>query len=511
MEKIISDRRWGYLLLIASLSAICVATIFPFKFVIPEGFSGQFIVNEFNFGSSIKDYWQNILLFVPFGIGLAVIVDRPQQSTLTRLILIISFLASAILSTTIELTQFFLPSRVSNLTDIICNSLGGTLGGIFYGWRSSIVRFIVGILTANPSKLSLKSLFIAIASYCTIVILAIWVLLISVNLSNWDNDFYLAIGNEVTGDRPWNGYIKSLYISDRSLTKSQVAQAFKQPDPFFEQLPTTIASLFTKKRNYRKEDSNYLPDLLWQNTSSSRSERISKGVPKGIHFDISFRKPRLFKAGYCSPQNNLTSRTNSLSSNLEAIQHGDRQFSGILLNSKQWLKSEEPAFDLSQKLKATNEFSLFLTVASKDLNQIGPARILALSDGIYGQNLIIGQEGTSLSFRLRTPITGSNANQPEFIVPNVFNNYGTRQILITFAKRKISFYIDNIDERYSFIFTPYISFHSYFPWDKTNWVINLENINSSEYSLIFYLIVTIPLVILLIITSCFLLLKLVIK
>lgn len=475
MEKIIGDRRWGHLLLIASLSAICVATIFPFKFVIPEGFSGSFIVNEFRVGSSIKDYWQNVLLFIPFGVAVASTGDRQQRNTLT--ILIIGFLASTILSTTVELTQFFLPPRVSNVTDIICNSFGGTLGAILYGWRSNIVEFIIGILTANPNKLSLKSLFVAIASYCSLVILGIWILLISVNLSNWDDDFYLALGNEVTGDRPWNGYIENLYISDRDLARSEVALAFARTDAFFAQLPSTIVSLdFTKRQNYARGNNQYLPNLLWQNASSS-------------------------------PQIKLGDRVNNSSETKQAVNYNNRQHSGILVNSKHWLKTEQPAVALNQKLEVTSEFSLLVTIASKELKQVGPARIISLSGGIHAQNLVIGQEGTGLSFRLRTPITGNTPNQPEFIISNVFNNYSDRQILITFAERELTFYIDRADNKYSFVFTPYISFFSYLPWNQANWIINLKNLNASKYRLNFYIIVAIPLVFLAIRTIHYLLLK----
>ena len=196
----IGYRRWGLLLLLASLSCICAATISPFNFVLPEGFSWQFIIEEFNFVSSVKDYLQNILLFIPLGISLGIILIPTQQKI--GMILCIIFFTSALLSTSVELTQFLLPSRVSNLTDIIYNSLGGILGGVLYYWRTHIIHFFSGVLTANLHKLSLKSLLVAIVSYCTLIVFGIWVLSISVNLTNWDEDYYLAIGNEVTGDRP---------------------------------------------------------------------------------------------------------------------------------------------------------------------------------------------------------------------------------------------------------------------------------------------------------------------
>jgi len=125
---------WRNIWLIASLSAIVAATISPFNFTIPTGFSYEYILDKFRFGSTLKDYWQNILLFLPFGISLAVAILRQRLVNRPIAIAIIS-VTSILLSSTIEMTQLLLPSRVSNLSDIICNSLGGILGGIIYFWR----------------------------------------------------------------------------------------------------------------------------------------------------------------------------------------------------------------------------------------------------------------------------------------------------------------------------------------------------------------------------------------
>ena len=465
----ISSRRWGWLLLVASLSCICVATIFPFKFVIPEGLSGQFIIEEFNFGSSVKDYLQNILLFIPLGISLGIILTPKQPKVW---IILGSLFTSAILSTTIELTQFLLPTRVSNLTDIIYNSLGGTLGGVLYYWRIHIIQFFSGILTGNPHKLSLKSLLIAIVSYCSLVVLGIWVLLISVNLSNWDENYYLAIGNEVTGDRPWNGYIHSIYISDRSLNSSEVVTAFKQTDSFFFQLPSLVTSLvFHDYRNHYQDQSQQLPDLRWQKTLSLSA---------------------------------IDHSSDDLVKNIGSKKHLNQT---VLFSQEQWLKTEQPAVSLNSKLKDTDEFSISLILATNKINQFGPARIISLSDGIYDQNMIIGQERTDLNFRIRTPITGSNANQPEFIIPNIFDDRGFHHILITFSEKKLRFYIDRPDNQYFFEFTPATSFLIYFPWEKRPWIVNLQDFDLLKYQQLFYIIIVIPLVILLILLIYYLLIN----
>ncbi|NJO96266.1 MAG: VanZ family protein [Pleurocapsa sp. CRU_1_2] len=447
--------RWGNLLFIASLAAIVIATISPFNFQIPPGFSDQFIFQKFEFGGSVKDYWQNILLFIPLGISLAMIGDRQRLNSPT--IVAVACLVSILTTSAVETTQLFLPSRVSNLSDIICNSLGGTLGAIFYFWRKYIAQFLLGLIYQDTNRLSLKSLLIAIASYCAFVTLMVLVLLANVNLSNWDDYYYLAIGNEVTGDRPWNGRINNLYISDRGFNPSQVQQAFTEADTLFAQSPDLVTFLkFTEEANSYQDRSHHLPKLLWQNVSASDAQAQKRSL-----------------------------KTQQSSEN-----------AGILVNSRQWLKTAQPAAALTQKLQHTGEFSLYLAVSSNNPNQSGPARIISLSYGTVNHNLAIGQEGTDLQLRLRTPITGSAASQPRFRIPRIFENNDLCRLLVVFADKKLDFYINNAATKYSFEFTPATSFFSYIPWSRVDWIVNLEKFKPLKYQLLFYTIIIIPLVIL---------------
>jgi hypothetical protein len=45
-------------------------------------------------------------------------------------------------------------------------------------------------------------------------------------ISNWDNTFALVLGNEVSGDRSWQGLIKFVAIHDRALTAAQALQNY---------------------------------------------------------------------------------------------------------------------------------------------------------------------------------------------------------------------------------------------------------------------------------------------
>ncbi|BAZ44349.1 hypothetical protein NIES4102_13570 [Chondrocystis sp. NIES-4102] len=441
----ITKKKWGLFLLIASLSCIFVATIYPFRFTIPPEFSLKFIFREFHFGSSIKDYIQNVLLFIPFGVSIAKVISTKGKTIVLWRIITISFIFSAIFSSIVELTQFFITIRTSNLTDIIYNSFGGSLGSFIYSYWQPLKKFTWGILTGKSEQLNIKTILSAIALYCSLVTLGIWFLLINVNLSNWDNNFYLAIGNEVTGDRPWNGRISSVQFSDRSLSPLAIGKLLNLPINSETQLASLISFDFSKWQEVY-QDSQRNINLFWQDNISDSYQ-------------------------------NLSNQT-------------------IIVDANHWLKSEQPVKTLTKQLKQTNEFTLYLSLATNQLNQTGPARILALSQGTKAHNLIVGQAGNNLEFRLRTPITGNSASQPEFTIPNVFNDLSLHKIIITFGNKKIDFYIDNIANHYSFKFQANNSFFIYFPWDKKNWKLNLQDYNIAKDKLIFNLIIVTPLIIL---------------
>ncbi|MEZ6121153.1 MAG: DUF1553 domain-containing protein [Pirellulaceae bacterium] len=51
------------------------------------------------------------------------------------------------------------------------------------------------------------------------------------SLENWDEQFRMAVANEVSGDRPWRGHIFLLAIYDRSLSATEVQQNFSAGIP----------------------------------------------------------------------------------------------------------------------------------------------------------------------------------------------------------------------------------------------------------------------------------------
>lgn len=451
---------WGYLLLIASSVAIFIATISPFNFVITDSFSENIIIDSFHGSTNIKDYVRNILLFVCFGLACAKILTN-KKYRLDK-ILTLCFLLSAIFSLSIELTQILLPSRISSFSDIICNSLGGLLGGSIYCWRKDFARLIYSVINRDYRQINLQFLAAIIVSYIATIICS-WALLInSINLSNWSKDAYLAIASEVTGQIFWRGSIASLYICDRAIDRSEIDRAFKSTNSFFSRSPNLVTSfLFSEVRPFYSDKKAGTPDLHWQQQSPYRSSSYS---------------------------------SNNLIENVKAttIDRQAHNYNSVLFERKNSLISVAPATDLNQRIRTAQEFTLSIILATNKLKQVGPSRIVSLGENIYHRNLMLGQEDSNLVFYFRTPITGERATQPGFYIPNFFQDTNFHQILITFSDRQITFYVDNPSRQYNFIFQPSTLLKLFLPLLVEQWNINLASFDLLKAKIVFRSFVLIP-------------------
>jgi VanZ family protein len=453
-------RQWSYLVLITSFICIVVATLSPFKFSLPENFSPQSILNNFHHTSDIKDYSRNIILFIPFGLALASVLFQNNYKRST--VLIIAFATSLGLSFSVELIQSFSAVRISNLTDVVTNTLGGLFGAALYSWRQLLIPFTRAVIQINGNHLTIKSLLLIFTSFFTLICMAILVLLMSANFNNWNDDFNLSIGNESTGDRPWQGYMSSLHIVDRAFDSDSIAQSFKEKNKFFARLPNLVVSLVATPdgQGYIGFD-RQVPLLLWQGIKSADdTDKVSKKL---------------------SEQSSLF------------INAGMRQDQRVFIDHDYWLKTKEPVISINNRLRKTSEFTLSTVVASDQIKQDGLTRIISISKNPFYRNLTLGQNGKNLGLRLRTPITGENGTEPEFIIPDVFKDKNSHQILITFAHQTLNFYIDRLENKYTFRFEPEITFPSYYPGSIKNWQINLKDFSKLKYQIAFYSISLIPL------------------
>ena len=163
-QKVINDKlnklhdqliNWlGLSLMILSLLLISMSTLVPFDFSVLNEISWYKLVVEFYKPSAnSNDLLLNILLFIPFGFGLAGFAYLKNNCVKEGLIFMgIVFM----LSMTIECLQVFLPERSTSFLDVVTNVLGGFLGFFLFKalYNRFFARFLSLVQRARPYQLA---------------------------------------------------------------------------------------------------------------------------------------------------------------------------------------------------------------------------------------------------------------------------------------------------------------------------------------------------------------------
>ncbi len=377
------------ILVIFSILVVLVATLYPFNFALPDNISKRELVNSFDNNSFFSDQVNNVLLFLPFGFGLTGLLQGKKTKLILQLIAVT--LASAGLSSTVELLQIMVPSRTPTPADIFNNSFGGFLGLIcFYIWNSQSFKAILQRIESSKASNSISKITLFFTGYIILTFLITIPWQATTSLSGWNPNFPLIIGNEKTANRGWEGYISELNITNQALSQNQVKQIFSQSNSFQILKDSLVADYeFTGKGPY-KDKSGKQPDLLWNGESTTENQE------------------------------------------------------GILISANNWLQTATPVTSLSKSIGETSEFTISSTLTTTQTEQTGPARIISLSGDSLRRNFTLGQQGSDLVFRVRTPLTGANASDVKLDVPNVFNDKKPHQIVITYSKSSLIIYVDSI-------------------------------------------------------------------
>jgi len=436
-----NSRNWFNLMLIASIAGIVTVTLSPFNFFLPDSLSLSGVIQKFHYSSNIKDYVRNILLFIPLGISLAGILETYKHKFWQ--IVLSGLICGLVLSSMIELSQVALNSRVSSISDIVCNSLGSMLGTSLYIARQDFNNLFKASVKNNFTQVNSRFLLIILISYCLTLFLGARLLKNDLNLSNWNENYYLAIGSEVDGLATWNGFLTNLEICDRALTPEEVSNAWYQGQLSCDSSSNSVAAYtFNHLKTSYQDEKGQSPELIWRNNTFP---------PKDQREPINSQQNILFKYPHS-------------------------------------LISQTAARNINQKIKQSGEFSLSLKAATNHLKQVGPARIISLAGGLESRNLQVGQTGRDLVLFLRTAITGSHASQPSFLIPNFFANYKLHHLLITYNKDEITFYVDQVKNKYTFKFQLATSVRLYLPWTSPypGWRIDVTQANLYQSNLIFF-------------------------
>jgi len=120
-------------ILIAAIAGIIFLTLYPFRFLLNRHVHGPvipFLLDGWGKAAGPFDVVLNILLFVPYGFGLALKFRGKGKSRAATLG--VCLVAGALLSYTIELLQFYIPLRDSGWEDVFTNSTGSVVGLLLF-------------------------------------------------------------------------------------------------------------------------------------------------------------------------------------------------------------------------------------------------------------------------------------------------------------------------------------------------------------------------------------------
>jgi len=195
---------------------------------------------------------------------------------------------------------------------------------------------------------------------------------------HWDESYWILLGGKDDPDsRPWDGSIRDLWIFDHSVNSAEAAQLLKGHIPA-HMSTSLIADYPLSGINPLGERSGSLPGL--------------RPRSKPPHFD----------------------------------------FAGATFHCGTSLTSTNPVAPIAISVNRSGQFSIVLTVATSDLQQFGPSRIVSIAANAFHRNLTLGQTRTALSLRWRSFLTGKNGTTPEIEFPGIFRSLKPQRLVVSF-------------------------------------------------------------------------------
>jgi hypothetical protein len=188
-------------------------------------------------------------------------------------------------------------------------------------------------------------------------------------LANWDGRFRLALANELTKDRPWQGTLHLVAIYDRALSAEEAKQNHAAGAR-----PAAAAALASFAPASQRVSSR-LEALYTFDEASGDTVRDSAAAGEPLHLKIE---------------------------NAAAVKW---ETAGLAVNGSTLIAAAQPPKRLIDAVKKSKAVTLEAWVTPADTQQSGPARILTLSNGVVQRNFTLGQDGNKYDIRFRGSAT----------------------------------------------------------------------------------------------------------
>ena len=385
-------RGWSNRILLLATAGILFLTLYPFRFDFHAAVAGggsPFLLGRSEKTAGLFDVILNVLLFIPFGFGLAAKLRQRGKSRAFTFALALA--TGALFSYCIEFLQIYIPPRDSGWEDIFTNTSGSVSGFLLYeflgkpvlDWLSNCEYWLESLLTPWRT-------FVVLLIYFALWFAGSFQLQKTTRLRDWRSDALLVVGNDASGKYPWKGTINAMQIWDLAL-RSEVAQQLSGGQATDNADPGLLVDYdFSAGPPFRNQRQIF-SELSW---SPSAPAAPTPGV--------------------------------------------------LQLDGSAWLTSRVPVPDLVANLEKTNQFALRV-VCTPVRGTGGDGRIVSISQPSGFPNLILRQEDSSLAFWFRNPLSASHALLA-WVVPGVFTAGGTRDILYSYDGSNLSLFIDGKQE-----------------------------------------------------------------
>ena len=405
--------RWSNRILIVAIIGIVYFTLFPFRFnfrTTAPGYTSPFLLGPSQKNSINLDFFLNVLLFIPFGIGLGAQLRKRGVKRLTGFILALT--GGILVSYTIEFLQIYVPMRSSGWDDVFSNSLGSVVGFcVFELCGDAVFQQLSKAEAALRMWISPRRAAVLLSIYFGVWFGVSIYFQEQTRLSNWDDQCPLIVGNDFSGGQPWSGRMLSLQVWNHAVPQDRV-----------HQLMTNSSDL-----------SNDPGLLAWYEFSSSPPFEDRKKLLPAL----------------------------ALQAGMPSIAHAE----GLKLDSQSWLTTSLPVANLTGKVRETNQFALRVKCAA-GTTRSAPGLIVSISRSADAVDLSLWQDGTSLGFWFRNPISVGKASLVWY-VPGVFQSQGAKDILVSYNGADATVYVDGSKIPRDFRLGPGTSFAQRFAFVRT--------------------------------------------
>lgn len=304
-----------------------------------------------------------------------------------------------IFCTGLEFSQLFLSTRHASLADLFSNTAGILVGARSLMRWSKVRTIRLALQERNRGyRFHTKAqAFIFILASTIWFVLGLRPFLGGLRMG-WNRDFHLLVGNESDRSRPWLGEIRYVGIYGRALTAEQVSRIHKN----------TVGA-----KNQRQEPG--LPEMLVGYDFTQGNSGVISAVGSLASDNLSLQVP--VGAGFLSDGG------------------------GIVLKEPSVLATREAAAELTEAILSAGAFSVEAWIRPFKDKQVGPARIVTLSESVWSSNFMLGQEASGLFFRVRNGINGGNGFRFALHGKNAVQN-GLQHVVAVYDHGVSSIFLD---------------------------------------------------------------------